>query len=66
MKTTHWEIHTRNLHSPAKINHLWWKVYSVNSLEEAKESCSFDRIYRGWEYKIVRVETTRTEIDEEY
>ncbi len=67
MKTTTWEIHSRNINHPAKLEHLWWRViHGVRSLEEAKEQLNIekrsDRDSR--EFKIVRVEKTVQEFDE--
>lgn len=67
MKTTIWEIHSRNINHPAKLEHLWWRVmHGMRSLEEAKEYLEREKRYYNdsREFKIVRVEKTVQEFDE--
>lgn len=62
-----WQIQCRNLASSAKINHLWWPIYSVHSLEDAKNSLEIekrDSHSPSEEFKIVRVEVTTECFDE--
>lgn len=64
---THWQIQRRDLSHAARINHFWFPLYSVRSLEDAKESLDCekrDSHSLSEEFRIVRVETTIKEFVE--
>lgn len=66
-KTIMWQIQCRNLASSAKINHLWWPIYGVRSLEDAKNSLEIEKrnsLSSSEEFKIVRIEVTTEYFDE--
>ena len=67
MKTTTWEIHSRSINHPAKLERLWWCIFhGMRSLEEAKEQLNIEKCSDrdSREFKIVRVEKTVQEFDE--
>ena len=66
-KKTHWKIESRDLSHAARINHFWFLLYSVCSLEDAKNSLDIekrDSHSLSEEFRIVRVETSIKEFVE--
>jgi hypothetical protein len=66
-KKTHWKIESRDLSHAARINHLWFRLYSEHSLEDAKNSLEIekrDSHSLSQEFRIVRVETSIREFVE--
>lgn len=66
-KNAHWKIESRDLSHAARINHLWFPLYSVRSLEDAKNSLNIekrDSHSLSKEFRIVRVETSIKEFVE--
>lgn len=59
-ENAHWKIESRDLSHEARINHFWFPLYSVHSLENAKNSLEIekkDSRSLSEEFRIVRVET---------
>lgn len=66
-KKTHWKIESRDLSHAARINHFWFPLYSLHSLEDAKNSLNIekrDSHSLSEEFRIVRVETSIKEFVE--
>lgn len=66
-KKAHWKIESRDLSHAARINHFWFLLYSVCSLEDAKNSLDIekrDSHSLSAEFRIVRVETSIKEFVE--
>jgi hypothetical protein len=64
---THWQIQHRDLSHAARVCHFWFPLYSVRSLEDAKESLAYekrDSHSYSEEFRIVRVETSIKEFVE--
>lgn len=62
MKEITWELHY------SEKNNVWWTLYvRMRSLEKAKQQKEIEENYNlgGYKFKIIRVEETREEFDEE-
>jgi hypothetical protein len=66
-KKIQWQIENRDLAHKARIYHLWFPLYKVGSLEDAKHSLYIKKKNAhspSKEFRIVRVETIEERFEE--